>query len=214
MNFPWFGGRPVIFQKYMVSGLKWQFGFGWGSVSLFVVFVVISLASSGIVRWIAVVITILTFAVLAVQYKNWNTRGWRQVHGRAMQLYAPIAGKETFNAKRANRDFSHVQACRELGLALTGKGREVNVEAMISALQREQGSYLASLFERHAQELLPKADVQQVSNFSDVLRRVQLGPQLVIANVVENTYGSLEAARYALALLKSILNKRPLTGTL
>ncbi len=201
-------------KKAMVSGLKWQFGFGWGSVSLFVAFVVISLASSGIVRWIAIVITILAFAFLAVQYKNWNTKGWRQVHGRAMQLYASIAGKETFNAKRANREFSYVQACRELGLGLTGKGREGNVEAMILALQREQGSYLASLFEKHAPELLPKADVEQVSKFSNVLRRVELGPQLVVANVVENTYGSLEAARYALALLLAILNGRRLTGTL
>jgi hypothetical protein len=173
-----------------------------------------SLASSGIVRWIVVVITILAFAFLVVQYKNWNTKGWRQVHGRAMQLYAPIAAKETINAKRANREFNHVQACRELGLALTGKGREVNVEAMISALQREQGSYLASLFERHARELLPNADDQQVSNFSDVLYRLELGPQLVVANVVENTYGGLEGARYALALLTAILNERPLTGTL
>jgi hypothetical protein len=198
----------------MVSGLKWQFGFGWGSVSFFVAFVIISLASSGIVRWVSIVITILAFAFLVVQYKNWNTKGWRQVHGRAMQLYVPIAAKETINAKRANREFSHVQACRELGLALTGKGREVNVEAMISALQHEQGSYLASLFERHARELLPNADAQQVSNFSDVLHKVELGPQLVVANVVENTYGGLEGARYALALLKAILNERPLTGTL
>jgi hypothetical protein len=85
---------------------------------------------------------------------------------------------------------------------------------MIFALQREQGSYLAALFEKHARELLPKADVEQVSNFSNVLRRVELGPQLIVANVVENTYGSLEAARHALALLIAILNGRPLTGTL
>jgi hypothetical protein len=71
----------------MASGLKWQFGFGWGSVSLFVALVVMSLASSGIVRWIAIVITILAFAFLVVQYKNWNTKGWRQVHGRAMHRF-------------------------------------------------------------------------------------------------------------------------------
>jgi biopolymer transport protein ExbB/TolQ len=99
-------------KKAMVSGLKWQFGFGWGSVSFFVAFVAVSLASSGIVRWIALVITIFALAFLVVQYKNWNTKGWRQVHGRAMQLYAPIAGKEMGNAKRANRAFSHLQAFR------------------------------------------------------------------------------------------------------
>ena len=44
-----------IEKKTMVSGLRWQFGFGWGSVSLYVASVVISLASSGIVRWIAIV---------------------------------------------------------------------------------------------------------------------------------------------------------------
>jgi hypothetical protein len=192
----------------MVSDLKWQFGFGWGTVSIIAVFVVISLASSGLVRWIAIIITIPSFAFLVVQYKNWNTKGWRQVHGRAMLLYAAIAAKETVDAERGNRKFDRIRACRELGLVLTGKGREENVEAMISALQREQGSYLAALFERHAREVLPKADVEQVSSFSDVLRRVELGPQLVIANVVENTYGSLEAARYSLALLTAILNGR------
>ena len=201
-------------KKAMVSGLKWQFGFGWGSVLLFVAFVVISLASSGIVRWIAIVISIFALAFLVVQYKNWNTKGWRQVHGRAMHLYASIAGKEMGNAKPKNKECNRVQACLELGIALTGKGRELNVETMISALQHEKGSYLASLFEKHARELLPTADIEQVSNFADVLRRVELGPQLVVANVVENTYGSLEAARYALALLRAILNKRPLTGTL
>ena len=97
---------PRRYNTSMASGLKWQFGFGWGSVSLFVALVVMSLASSGIVRWIAIVITILAFAFLVVQYKNWNTKGWRQVHGRAMHLYAPIAAKETINAKRANREFS------------------------------------------------------------------------------------------------------------
>lgn len=127
-----------------------------------------------------------------------------------MLLYAAIAAKETVDAKRANREFSHVQACRELGFALTGKGREANVEAMISALQCEKGHYLAALFVRHAQKLLPKAGVEQVSNFSNVLGRVELGPQLVIANVVENTYGSLEAARYSLALLTAIVNERPI----
>jgi hypothetical protein len=198
----------------MVSALKWRFGFGWGSVSLVIVFVTVSLASTGVIRWVAIVIAVLAFVFLIVQYKNWNTKGWRQVHGRAMQLYAPIAAEETFNAQRERREFDHVRACRALGLALTGKGREANVEAMISVLQREQGSYLAIIFESHARELLPKVDAGQVSRFSDALRRLELRPQLVVANIVENTFGSLEAARYALALLTAIANERPLTGTL
>ena len=183
---------------------------GWGTVSIVAVFVVISLASSGIVRWSAIVMAIISFAFLVIQYKNWNTKGWRQVHGPAMLVYAGIAGEESARAQLANREFDRVRACRELGLRLTGKGREQNVEAMISALQHEQGNYLAALFERHAQELLPKINVEQVSSFSNVLRRIEFGPQLVIANVVENTYGSLEAARYSLALLKANSNGHPL----
>ena len=132
----------------------------------------------------------------------------------AMQLCTTIVAEETFNAKRESREYSQVRACRELGLALTRKGREANVDAMVSALQHEQGGYLAGLLEKHAQELLPKANTEQISRFSDALRKIDLRPQLVVANVVENTFGSLEAARYALALLKAIANDRPLTGTL
>jgi len=131
-----------------------------------------------------------------------------------MWLYQSIAAEETVNAKRSNREFSHAQACRELGFVLTGSGRETNVEAMVSALQHEQGSYLAALFVEHAQELLPKANPEQIEEFSDVLCAFKLGPQLVVANIVENTYGRLEAARYALALLTAFLKGRPLMGHL
>jgi hypothetical protein len=132
-----------------------------------------------------------------------------------MQLCAgKIVPEETFNSKQESREYDQTRACRALALTLVGKGKEANVEAMITTLQREQGTYLATIFEKHARELLPKIDPEQISRFSDVLRKIDLRPQLVVANVVENTFGSLEAARYALALLKAIANDRLLTGTL
>ena len=84
---------------------------------------------------------------------------------------------------------------------MCGPGRETNVDAIIDALECEKGSYLASLLERHETEIFPESDGQAFQAILAKARKVEFGPSLIVCNIVENSVGSLEAAKYVLALL-------------
>ncbi len=182
--------------------LKWRTGFGWGVVAVIGISTAGFILTGGVLRWISLLVALVATADMIFQYKKWNTHGWRKVHFRAMLAYASVAGQEMVRAQREGRPFSRVNACRELGFLVAGRDCATNVEAMVLALEQEQGHYLANLLETHSEEVLPNASATQVSELADHLRRLELGPVLVVANIVENTFGGLEAARYAVAVLK------------
>jgi len=151
-------------------------------------------------RVISITFAILVCIFIVYQYHKWNSKGWPSVHWRSMLLYSSLAGLETAKAKAEGREFDRVTACRELALKMCGLGKEINVNIMIDALTQEKGSYLASLLIDHRSELLADASDETVNNVIEAVQSLDFGPQLVICNVVENTFGRAEAARYALAL--------------
>jgi hypothetical protein len=79
---------------------------------------------------------------------------------------------------------------------------DTNVRSIRSSTNANPGEHLASIFEAHGREIVPKADDALISKCSEHLRDLQLGPQLITANIVEDRFGAQEAARYALALLQ------------
>ncbi len=184
----------------MVSNLKWRLGFGWGAVGLFVLLVAVSFEPTGIARWIALPASLVVLAFIIFQYRRWNTRGWRQVHNRAMLLYASIAGTEAGTAEREGRDFDRAHACGVLAQMLS-PDRPLAWNELALRLDNP-GEHLASIFEAHGREIVPKADDALISKCSEHLRDLQLGPQLITANIIEDRFGAQEAARYALALLQ------------
>jgi hypothetical protein len=117
-----------------------------------------------------------------------------------MLAYAGIAEREHRLAREVGRKFDVRHACSQLGLLLCGENNQSAVDAMLADLARQQGSFLAGLVERHSAEVLPGPATELRRDIAARLRGVRLGPQLVIAAVIENTCGGQEAARYAVAL--------------
>ena len=72
---------------------------------------------------------------------------------------------------------------------------------MISELVVECGAYFADLIEKYGTQAAPKLDTKTIHLISDKIRELEFGPQLVIGNIVENTFGGHEAARYVIALV-------------
>jgi hypothetical protein len=66
----------------------------------------------------------------------------------------------------------------------------------------EKGSYLAALIKAHRKDILPSSSEMAVDQLAAELSKAEIGPQLVICNVIENTFGSPEAARYIIALVE------------
>lgn len=185
----------------MTSNLKWRTGFDWGSVALLSIALGGSYITSGALRWLFAIIGGLVAMYMAHQYQKWNTAGWRGVHFRAMLAYARIAGQVQATSMAKNQPFDVVVACRELGLLLCGPGSEEAVDVMISHLLIERGSYLATVVGHHLDEVLPNLTQPSRAAIIERLQGVGFGPQLLIANVVKNSFGSCEAARYAVALV-------------
>jgi hypothetical protein len=185
-----------------MSGPQWRFGFGWGAIGLLGLLVIVSLAPIGIVRWVFASSAVLVLAFMVIQYRRWNEKGWRQVHLRAMLLYASIAGAESGKAEREGREFNRVTACRELARVLSA-GHPLATNQIVLRVDAP-GKHFAELFEEHAREILRDIDDARLSKLSEYLRDLQLGPQLIVANIVEDRFGELEAARYGLAILRQI----------
>jgi hypothetical protein len=185
----------------VASDLKWRTGFDWSAILVIVSAGAAAVLSAGVTRWLGIAIAMLAAAYMIYQYRKWNGRGWRQVHFRAMLAYAGIAGRERANSRASGRAFDLGTACTQLGLLLCGEDRKSVVDVMLMDLTRVQGAFLAGLVERHAAEVLPGAPFEFRRDVISRLRGVRLGPQLVIASVIENTHGGAEAARYAVALV-------------
>ena len=185
----------------MASDLKWRTGFDWGVVLVAVFGAAAALSRAGVTQWLGIAIATLAAAYMIHQYRKWNGRGWRRVHFRAMLAYSGIAGREHAIARDSGRAFDLGTACTQLGLLLCGEDNTRAVDAMLMDLTSAQGAFLAGLVERHAAEVLPGAPVEFRRDVITSLRGIRLGPQLVIASVIENTHGGAEAARYAVALV-------------
>lgn len=184
----------------MPSTLHWRFGFGWGTLLLPIGALLAALAVSGPVRWIALAVAVGVGIYAVYRYRVWNASGWRKVHSRAMLAYASIAAHERSAAREAGKDFDLYYACSQLGLLLVGEENRPAVERMQADLTRLQGAFLAGLVERHSQAILPGAPLDLRRDIVARLRHMPMGPQLVIAWVIEHTYGGREAAAYAVAL--------------
>ena len=156
--------------------------------------------AAGAARWIAAAAALVASGYMVYRYRSWNGRGWRKVHFRAMLAYAGITARERAIADASDRPFDPGRACAQLGVLLCGDDRRAVVEAILEELMREQGAFLAGLFERHAAQVLPGAPYELRRDLTARLRAMRFGPQLVIAWVIENVYGGPEAARYAVAI--------------
>lgn len=184
----------------MNSDLKWKMGFGWGAVIILALSLCGLFFSHGVFLIISGILCFISGGYMIFQYRKWNASGWSMIHWRAMLAYATIAGMEAARAKEEFREFDIVSACRDLGLLICGTEKKDNIEIMISELAAEEGSYFSNILEETRGEILPGLDKDDFETFTEWLSRQKFGPTMVICNVVENTFGKIEAARYVLAL--------------
>ncbi|AVX40790.1 hypothetical protein CTH_10026 (plasmid) [Carboxydocella thermautotrophica] len=118
-----------------------------------------------------------------------------------MLVYAIVAGEEHKRSHIEGSPFNIVNACRHMALVICGYEKEVFVNAMIEELLKENGDYFARLLESNIGKILPKVTDEQKSYIIENARKIDFGPELVIGNIIENTYGPAEAARYVVAVL-------------
>jgi hypothetical protein len=185
-----------------ISVLKWWTGLGWSEVAVFGAACAVAIFAEGVLQIVAVGAAISCFFLLAYRCFWWNGPAWARVHRRAMLIYAELARHEVLCAEQEDRMFDRFAVWRELAVAIShGQARKEAVEAMIHALKTEDGAYFGSLFDNFGAKALPKIGARV--QLADRVRGLMFGPQLVVCQIVENTFGPEEAVRYILAILKS-----------
>ena len=138
---------------------------------------------------------------LLYKYYIWNVTPWRKVHFRGMLIYAALSGVENSIAQNEGRDFNKINACRDMALYMCGPDREIFVNAMIEELRKEKGKYFSNLIKQYSSIILPEISQDNYKEIIDACNIMDFNPQLVIGNIIENTYGGEEATHYAIALL-------------
>ncbi len=185
----------------MASYLKLKAGFGWPLLLLFLAFLVAVIIFGGVARVVFIVLTLFFGFWLGCMCYTYNGSPWRRVHFRGMLLYAAAFGKEMALSQAEGRTYNVVNACRDMALFMCGPEKEIFVNAMIEELVEEKGDYFVRLLESYHAMVFPKATDEQISSIIETVRKIDFGHQLVIGNIIENTYGGKEAARYVLAIL-------------
>lgn len=188
-----------------MSNLKWRTGFDWGSILVLVLCLLGAIAASSLaLRLAAATAGLLTAAYMTFQYRNWNTAvGWRRVQVRATLLYASVIAVEFEKAAAEGRIFDRLAACRTLAEKMVERESEFRIDVPALELVLGKGGYLASVLQKHRAEVLPQVAEAALADITFRLNALErVGPEAVIAGIVEQTYGSLEAARYAASLAK------------
>lgn len=185
----------------MSSSLYWRMGFGWTTVFFLVILLIGIISFKGVPKGISIALFILVSSYACYRVYSWNGSPWRRVHGRGMLVYATCAGSERATSLEENRDFSSELACYQMAIQICGANKEMEVSMMIGELSGEKGSYFANLIARFGKDVDARLTDDAIEALTDITRKIDLCPQLIIANIIENTYGQLEATRYSIAVL-------------
>ncbi len=184
----------------MVSNLYWQFGFGWYHTIIMFSCIFFTYYLKGVPRGIFLTLSAFLIIFSLYRYYRWNNRPWRKLHGRGMLLYARYAGIEEAMSTREQRPFSVVIACTAMALDMCGVHKEPHVSTMVTALEEEKGLYFMHLINDYRQRIDCNISDLDLAEILESVIKVKMCPQLVIANIIENTYGAAEAAKYVIAL--------------
>lgn len=176
----------------MVSDLYWHMGFGWTSVILLICSIIGAATFPAPGQGLFGLVAIIAIIYMFKSYRNWNGTLWKQSHGRGMLLYRLFEKTENSQSKKEHRPFSMRNACYMMAEKMCGEEKSLEISAMIDYLQNVQGNYLRDLILSY-----PVRDFQYIA---DAASKIKFCPQLIIANIIQNTYGPEEAAQYAIAL--------------
>jgi hypothetical protein len=183
----------------MASKLYWRTGFGWMSITILMVSVLLWTYSGSALRIIAMLLTAIVAIYMLTQYQKWNGQPWARIHYRARLVFARALGTEMNVAEAEGSAPDAWNACRMLYREYHRLSTAEELETSIQYLQVQEGCYLADLLDEHRDEiLLSDVDLKPEELVSKV-RSVARPVDLVITQLVEDYHGRREAARYVMA---------------
>lgn len=187
------------------SSLYWDKGFGMPTILINVILGTVTYLSSGMIQGIILSFLILSLIFTFYRYYHWNGSPRNRVNGRAMLLFTHHSGKELYRSKNENRPYDIAKPCYRMAVDMCGNEKILEITDMIRFLSDEKGNYFAYLIKNNAKNVFPTMGNTTIQNYITMTNRIDMCPQLVIAHVLENSYGPIEATKYVFDVMNGKL---------
>jgi hypothetical protein len=182
--------------------IAWFLGFGWGSILTLAVCGAVINFLSGPLAWALYAPFLFVALYMTARFRLHSTQPWRRAHDRAMIDFGELAGAEHDAARRDGREYDAAVPCAGLAARLFGEG-DAGVSGHLSdegrkSYYRELVKEFPRVFLEGIAEERKKAVLDGIDRDIDASR---IGPDILIARMIERKYSRAEAARYLRALM-------------
>lgn len=182
--------------------IAWFLGFGWPSVITVVACGAgINLFDGPVVKVLYIPFLLVAF-YMTVRFRLFTRQPWRRAHARAMLAYGKLAEQEYEASKREGRKYEIAVPCRKLAETLFGPESD-GVSALL--LDDHRKNYYKGLATEFPQVFLEGiSEKRQAKVLEGVERDIdgsKLGPDILVARLIEKKVSRREAASYLRALM-------------
>ncbi len=182
--------------------ISWFFGFGWTSILTVVACGIGINLLSDPVAWALYVPFLLVALYMTVRFRIYSTQPWRRVHSRAMIAFGDLAEAEYEAAKRENREYDIHIPCNGLARQLFGDGSDVASALLLDGKRKTYYKELVKAFPEVFLSGVAEARRDTVLGGIDQdIEASKLGPDILIAKMIEQKHSRAEAANYLHALM-------------
>lgn len=184
-----------------VSRLYWMLGIGWPSVIFLTLIIVLSSFANGWVLWFYMIILALFFVLVIYRVYRWNGSPWRRIHFRGMLVFSSLAGKESAESRIENREYDiKIPIYRMLHIMSYKHGKEL-AEEIYDDIEVNGSDIYYHILDKHIRGLRPDLSDFDIIMLLHEASKSAISPYLALACLIEKKYGSMEAAKYVLALI-------------
>lgn len=188
-----------------VSRMYWHIGIGWPTVLFALLMYSMIYLSDGWLRWVFIVISFMWTVLAIYRFKRWTGSPWRKIHFKSMLVYAAMSGKEAGESKMENREFDILNPIYSmLHIMVPGNDRET-ADDIYQYISEHGSSNLYHILDKHIRGLMPLANEIDLQNLMIQFANAPVSANLAIAYMVESEHGTLESAKYIIAILRNEL---------
>lgn len=184
--------------------IAWHLGFGWPSIATVVacgIGIQFLPAPFSLVLYIPFLVVAL---YMSVRFRLFTRQPWRRFHARAMASFGRLAANEYEAARREGRDYDIRNPCRSLARELFGDdGGELLDDAGRKAYYRGLATEFAPLF---VEGVADDRRNQVAAGIASDIEASRLGPDVLVARMIETRHSRREAANYLRALMAGEVN--------
>lgn len=186
-----------------VSKLYWNTGIGWPTILFALLMYSLSYFSDGWIRWVFIVISFFWTVLAIYRFRRWTGSPWRKIHFKSMLVFASMAGREKAESNSLGREFEILNPLYGLLHAMIPYNDKDAADSIHQDICDNGSSGLYHILDKHIRGLIPLASEIDLQDLMIQFANAPVGVNLAIAYMIEYEHGTLEAAKYIIAIMRN-----------